>query len=197
MHIDENKFGQLKKYLTNHIAVNDENFSVFCSKFKFKTFQRNEVILKAGDTCSYMYFVKSGCLRVFMLDAEGKESTRFLVFENKFGTAFPSFTLQEPSLAFIQSLEASEVLCINYHDFQHLLDHFPGWEKVYRINLEKDYIESIKRIESLITVDAKDRYKLLLSNNQALVKRLPSKIVADYLGISQETLSRLKSKVLI
>ena len=192
--MDENKFGQLKKYLTAHIAVDDEMFSIFCSKFKFKTFKRNEILLKAGDICSYMYFVKSGCLRVFMLDAEGKESTRFLVFENKFGTAFPSFTLQEPSLASIQSLETSEVLYISYRDFQQLPDYFPGWEKVYRINLEKDYIDSIKRIESLITVDAKDRYKLLLSNNQSLVKRLPSKIIADYLGISQETLSRLKSK---
>ncbi|RQO70255.1 Crp/Fnr family transcriptional regulator [Pedobacter sp. KBW06] len=192
--MDENKFGQLKKYLTNHVAVDDESFSVFCSKFKFRTFRRNEIVLKAGEICSYMYFVKSGCLRVFMLDAEGKESTRFLVFENKFGTAFPSFTLQEPSLASIQSLETSEVLYISYRDFQQLSDHFPGWEKVYRINLEKDYIESIKRIESLITVDAKDRYKLLLLNNQTLIKRLPSKIVADYLGISQETLSRLKSK---
>lgn len=192
--MDENRFGQLKKYLKNHIAVNDEMFSTFCSKFKFKTFQRNEILLKAGDICSYIYFVKSGCLRVFMLDAEGKESTRFLVFENKFGTAFPSFTLQEPSLAFIQSLETSEVLYISHRDFQQLLDDFPGWEKVYRINLEKDYIDSIKRIESLITVNAKDRYKQLLCNNQMLIKRLPSKIVADYLGISQETLSRLKSK---
>lgn len=192
--MDENRFGQLKKYLKNHIAVNDEMFSTFCSKFKFKTFQRNEILLKAGDICSYIYFVKSGCLRVFMLDAEGKESTRFLVFENKFGTAFPSFTLQEPSLAFIQSLETSEVLYISHRDFQQLLDDFPGWEKVYRINLEKDYIDSIKRIESLITVNAKDRYKQLLCSNQMLIKRLPSKIVADYLGISQETLSRLKSK---
>lgn len=192
--MDENKFGQLKKYLTDYIAVNDEMFSIFCSKFKFKTLQRNEVLLKAGDICSYMYFVKSGCLRIFMLDAEGKEATRFLVFENKFGTAFPSFTLQEPSMAFIQSLETSEVLYISYRDFQQLLDSFPGWEKVYRINLEKDYIDSIKRIEGLITVDAKDRYQLLLSENQMLIKRLPSKIVADYLGISQETLSRLKSK---
>lgn len=194
MQMDENKFGQLKKYLTNHIDVDDESFSAFCSKFKSRTFRRNEILLKAGETCAYMYFVKSGCLRVFMLDAEGKESTRFLVFENKFGTAFPSFTLQEPSLASIQSLETSEVLYISYRDFQQLSDHFPGWEKVYRINLEKDYIESIKRIESLITFNAKDRYKLLLINNQTLIKRLPSKIVADYLGISQETLSRLKSK---
>ncbi|AMP99667.1 cyclic nucleotide-binding protein [Pedobacter cryoconitis] len=192
--MDENKFGQLRKYLTNHIHVNDEMFSAFCSKFKFKTFQRNEILLKAGDICSHMYFVKSGCLRIFMLDAEGKESTRFLVFEDKFGTAFPSFTLQEPSLAFIQSLETSKVLYISYRDFQQLLNDYPEWERVYRINLEKDYIDSIKRIESLITVGAKDRYKLLISNNQTLIKRLSSKIVADYLGISQETLSRLKSK---
>ncbi|RYU91545.1 Crp/Fnr family transcriptional regulator [Mucilaginibacter terrigena] len=187
-------YQQLKQYLVNNISVDDEQLAAFCKKFRHKTTKRNEVLLQAGDVCPYIYFVNSGCLRIYMLDVNGKESTRFLVTEGRFGTAFPSFNLQEPSLAAIQSIEPSDVLYISHYDFNQLLDTFPGWEHLYRIGLEKDYIASIKRIESLITMDARQRYQLLMETNPALIQKLPSKIIADYLGVSQETLSRLKSK---
>jgi CRP-like cAMP-binding protein len=176
------------------MQIDEAGLDVFCKKFRHKTTKRNEVLLHSGEVCPYIYFVNSGCLRVFMLDVNGKESTRFLVTEGRFGTAFPSFNLQEPSLAAIQSIEPGDILYISHHDFNDLLDTFPGWEHVYRVSLEKDYIASIKRIESLITMDAKQRYQLLMQTNPTLIQRLPSKIIADYLGISQETLSRLKSK---
>jgi CRP-like cAMP-binding protein len=187
-------YQQIKQFINSNMRIDEQLLEVFCKKIRHKTTKRNEILLQAGDVCPYIYFVNSGCLRVFMLDVNGKESTRFLVTEGRFGTAFPSFNLQEPSLAAIQSIEPSEVLYISYHDFNHLLDNFPGWEHVYRVNLEKDYIASIKRIESLITMDSKQRYQLLMETNPTLIQRLPSKIIADYLGISQETLSRLKSK---
>ena len=129
------------------------------------------------------------------MDNTGKESTRFLIPEGRFGTAFPSFILQEPSPAFIQGIEPSEILYLTYQEFRLLSDVLPGWEKLYIKNLEHDYIASIRRIESLITMNAKERYALLMEDNPGLIQRLPSKIIADYLGISQETLSRLKSKI--
>lgn len=187
-------FDLLKKHLAQHIRFDDVQFEVFCKRFKVKQTSRNEILLFGSEICPYMYFVNRGCLRIYMLDEAGRESTRFFVFEGKFGTAFPSFILQEPSMAYIQSLEPSELLYINYPDLQELINKFPNFEKAYLINLEMEYISSIKRIESLISMDANSRYQLLLKDSPALIKRLPSKIIADYLGISQETLSRLKSK---
>jgi len=185
---------QLKKFITDRMAISSDHLAMLCAKFRVKSTQRNEILLQAGDVCPYIYFLNSGCLRVFLMDTKGKEYTRFVVTENRFGTAFPSFTLQEPSLASIQSLEPSEVLYITYYDYQSLNDAIPGWDRFNRIGLEIDYIASIKRIESLITMDAKQRYKQLMETQPTLIQRLPSKIIADYLGISQETLSRLKSK---
>jgi CRP-like cAMP-binding protein len=187
-------YTQLKQFLAKNMPADEAQLDAFCQKFRLKKTKRNEVLLAAGDVCPYIYFVNSGCLRIYMMDVNGKESTRFLVTEGRFGTAFPSFTLQEPSLAYIQSIEPTEALYINYQDFRELLDLIPGWERVYRINLEHDYIASIKRIESLITMDATQRYKQLMETTPTLIQRLPNKIIADYLGISQETLSRLKSK---
>lgn len=187
-------FAQLKTFVSERMTITDGDLSLLCSKFRVKTTARNEMLLYAGDICPYIYFVNSGCLRVFLLDTKGKEYTRFIITENRFGTAFPSFTLQEPSLASIQSLEPSEVLYIHFRDYQSLNDVIPGWDRFIRIGLQMDYIASIKRIESLITMDAKQRYEQLVLISPGLIQRLPSKIIADYLGISQETLSRLKSK---
>jgi CRP-like cAMP-binding protein len=184
----------LQKYLTDHIEITDEELAAFSNKFNSKITKRGEILLEAGGICKHMYFVNKGCLRVYLVDDGGRESTRFLIPEGRFGTAFPSFILQESSQAWIQGVEPSEILYLTYQDFRSLPDILPSWEKLYRINLEQDYIASIKRIESLITMSAKERYAMLMKNSPELIQRLPSKIIADYLGISQETLSRLKSK---
>ena len=153
-------YSKFKQFITRDMKLDEDELNLFCNKFRHTTTTRNQILLQAGDVCPYLYFVNSGCLRIYMLDIKGKEATRFLVTENRFGTAFPSFTLQEPSLAAIQSIEPSDILYINHHDFNDLFNQFPAWEHSYRVGLQMDYIASIKRIESLITMDARQRYQL-------------------------------------
>lgn len=174
------------------LSVEQETFVNAC--FKPKSTKRNETLVPKGSVARHIYFVVKGCLRVFLTDDEGNESTRFLIVENRFGTAFPSFILQQPSVASVQTLEPSELLTLSYDDRQTLYQQVPGWETMDRIGLEMDYIESIQRIESFITLDAKARYDRLQQKNPELILRLPAKIIADYLGISSETLSRLKAR---
>jgi CRP-like cAMP-binding protein len=184
----------LKNSLAGKIKLSDEQWAFVFSCFKTKKTKRNEILVEKDSICQYLYFVVKGCLRIFLIDDDGNESTRFLVFEGTMGTAFPSFILRQPSVASVQSIEASELLMISYPDYQMLLDTIPGWERMTRIDLEMSYIDAIVRIESLISMDAKERYHILMKNNPKLIQRLPNKIVADYLGISQETLSRLKAR---
>lgn len=184
----------LKSSLAKNISLPDEQWTFVLRYFKPRITKRNEILMEKGKVCHDVYFVAKGCLRIFLVNDEGQESTRMLIFEGILGTAFPSFILRQPSEAAIQSIEASEILTISYDDFQNLLDTVPGWERMYRITLEKAYIYSIQRIESLISMDSRERYNILMEKNPKLIQRLPNKIVADYLGISQETLSRLKSR---
>jgi len=183
----------LKNILSAQIDLSDQQWAFVLSRIKAKKTKRNEILLEKGEVSRHLYFVVKGCLRIFLIDDTGNESTRFLIFDGRFGTAFPSFTLQQPSAAAIQTIEASEILMIHYNDYQTLLNEVPGWERMTRLGLERDYIDSILRIESLISMDARQRYQILIEKNPKLIQRLPNKIVADYLGISQETLSRLKS----
>lgn len=184
----------LREYLSRNITITDEQMSSLRDIFKPKITKRNEILLEPGSICKHWYFVNKGCFRVYLRDDQGREATRYLINEGNFGTAFPSFILQEPSPAYIQSIEPSEVLFLTYHEFRKLPEILPGWEKLYTMLLEQDYIASVKRIESMITLGTKERYAVLMKENPDLIKRLPSKIIADYLGMSQETLSRLKAK---
>lgn len=184
----------LQKYLEGKLHLLPEHQALVDSCFKPKSTKRNELLVPKGEIARNLYFVIKGYLRVFLISEDGSESTRFLILEGNIGTAFPSYILQQPSVAAIQSPEPSEVLALSYHDRERLLKEVPGWETMHRISIEQAYIDSIQRIESLITMDAKDRYNMLLKSQPELIKKLPSKIIADYLGISQETLSRLKSK---
>ena len=164
------------------------------SCFKPVKAKRNEILVRKGAIARHLYLVVKGCLRVFLIGEDGNEWTRFLIPEGRMGTAFPSFIQRTPSVAALQSLEASELLALSYDDRQMLLQKIPALERWYRIGMEQDYIVSIQRIESLIMLDARSRYQLLLDTNPDLIRRLPARIIADYLGISQETLSRLKAK---
>ena len=184
----------LKKYLEGKIQLSAEQQDFAGSCFKPLDTSRGQLLLQQGSVARDIYFVVKGYLRIFVTDKAGNEATRFLIFEGQMGTAFPSFILQQPSVAAVQSPEPAELLRLSYQDRQLLHRQVPGWETMDRIAIEKEYIAAIARIESLITMDSKEKYMLLMQDHPAMIQRLPAKTIADYLGISQETLSRLKAK---
>nr|WP_199000837.1 Crp/Fnr family transcriptional regulator [Flavobacterium sp. ASV13] len=188
-------YQQIENYIRREIIVSDAEMNLILSFFKPLAPNRNEILVTHGQTSQRMFFVGKGCLRIFFINEEGIDSTRYLAFEDNFATALVSFITNEPSFEFIQALEETELLYITQQDFYHLTDTIPAWEKFYRHYLEMAYVSNTKRLMSFVTMDAKERYKLLLSQNPDYVQRLPNKMVASYLNISQETLSRLKSKI--
>jgi len=185
---------QLTNYIKGIITVTDEEMDKILSCFKPLEVEKNELLVIHGQTSQRTFFVGSGCLRIFFITEDGQEATRYLAFENNFATALCSFISKEPSLEFIQALEPTSLLYISHKDFYHLLEIVPAWEKFYRHYLENAYVNNTNRLMSFLTLDATERYKQLLDINPKIVQRLPNKIVATYLNISQETLSRLKSK---
>ena len=165
------------------------------SYFKTIKKKKNEILLSNGKNSQLSYFVKKGSLRLFYINEEGKDVTRYIAFENQFATELVSFITNEPAQETIQVIENSELLYITHDDFRHLMTIVPKWKDFYSIYLEKAYVNNSKRLISFTTLDASERYKQLFKINPNIVKRLPNKIVASYINISQETLSRIKSKI--
>ncbi len=187
-------YEQLTKFIKDKIAISKEDLETVLSYFKPASVKKNELLVSEGEFGQQLFFVTKGCIRIFFINEDGQESTRFLAFENHFASALVSFITENSSMEYVQALEDSELLCINRNDFFSLLETYPIWEKFYRHYLEFAYVTNTNRLMSFITMDAKTRYESLLKERPIVVKRLPNKVVASFLNISQETLSRLKSR---
>ncbi|PQA60707.1 Crp/Fnr family transcriptional regulator [Siphonobacter curvatus] len=185
----------LRTYLLDKTDFSEENLATIFSYFRLKKAARYEFLLTSGEVCRHLYFVSRGSFRLFYTQPDGAEATRYFALENTFGTALQSFLTQEPSLETNQVLENSDLLFISYEDFYHLHATLPGWDAVYRYILETAYIISTRRFETFLCLDAADRYRWLLRMHPSLIERFSNKHVASYLGLSQETLSRLKSRI--
>ena len=185
---------KLKYYLNANTIVDDKQIDKIISCFKLKTVRRNTILLSEGEICKELYFVHSGCIRTYYITKQGQEKTRYVAFENSVATSISSFISQQPSFEFVDTLENSELYSISHKDFYQLVSDIPQWEKFYRTLLEMAYLYQNKKIENLVTLSAKQRFDKLMTETPIYIQRLSNKILASYLDIAQETLSRLKSK---
>ena len=188
-------YTQLEKYLKTKIEIDDKTLSFICSYFTIKKTKRNEFLLKEKEICKHFYFVNKGCIRLFNINKDGEEGTRYFHFEDSFGTALPSLINQKPSYEFMQTIESSELLVINREDYFHLVDTVPQFAFIYRQILELAYLKSQERIYCFQSLEAIEKVRWVMTNRSRWLTRLSNKMVASYLGLTPQTLSRLKSKL--
>lgn len=185
----------LAKYILKKVKMSDEDLQYILSYFKPRTVKKKEILLHEGDQSNKMYFILKGCLRIYFIKDVGTEVTRRIIFENDASSSMVSFITENPSKEFIEAVMDTELLYMDRKDFYRLVETLPAWEKFYRHQLEYAYVINTNRLMSFITNDATERYLLLLKENPEIIKRLPNRLVANYLNITQEGLSRLKSRL--
>jgi CRP-like cAMP-binding protein len=188
-------FDRLYNYFKNGVGISPKQFDTIRGYFEPTILKKNQYLLHEGETCKHMYFVNTGCIRFYTTNPEGIEMTRYFAFEDKFGTALTSFIDQKPSMEFMQSVIRSEVLKIKRQDFYHLVDKMPEVSSVYRNMLEQAYIMSQQRIYGFQGYSALERLKWLMAHHPKILSKLSNKVIASYLGVTQYTLSRLKSEL--
>jgi CRP-like cAMP-binding protein len=189
----ENNVDILTRFLADQYSFPAEQ-TLLLSKFKCVSARKNHVLLTSGEVCKYAYFICRGCLRTYFINEKGEEKTRYIAFENKFVSAFASFITQAPSTECVQVLEDSELLKIRQVDFYELVDSNAFFATLYRQSLEQSQVFATWRIETMISMTAKERYENLLERMPQVILRLSNRHVASFLGITQESLSRLKKK---
>jgi CRP-like cAMP-binding protein len=183
----------LKRYLSHNASIGGVELDIITSHFKPLKARRGTLLCSQGGICNKLYFINKGSLRVYYLSEQGQERTRFCAFEGMMGTSLAGFISGEPSFEFVEVLEDAELLAINRSDFFKLTEELTAFKDFYCRLLESAYIHNNHRLESTVTLAAIERYRQLLAQNPRIVQRIPNKIVASYLDISPETLSRLKS----
>lgn len=186
---------KLLDYIQTIHPVEAEDEKKIISKFQFRKVKKKEFLLREGEVCNFNLFVLKGSLRMYMVSPDGEELIRYFALENKFGTNLTSFISGYPSNEYVQAIENSEVYQINKADFLELTDSLPCINKVYRNMLEQAYMTSQERIYNFQGKTALEKLKSLLDNSPKIMSRIPSRMIASYLGISPFTLSRLKAEL--
>jgi CRP-like cAMP-binding protein len=170
----------------------DEAVVFLNQKSEQLSFLKNEVLLGFEENCHYLYFVDKGFLRgYYYLDA--KEITTWFSQEGEFATCFYAFISRKPSVESIQAIEDTTVTRISYEALQEVYRLFPETERVGRLITEAYYLKLEERFLSIQFKSAKERYQHLLDTKPSLLHRAALGQIASYLGISQETLSRMRA----
>jgi len=157
-----------------------------------KTVSKHAIFKHAGSMVKELYFVNRGCIRTYYLDKSGKECTRSIAFEKTYCWAI-NFLNDLPIHEYIEAIADSELLVFTKEQFNLLVDSSPGFRKAYMLSLERIALIYATRVETLISMNAKERYNHLLLNSPKMVLTISNKIVASYLGITEQSLSRIKA----
>lgn len=159
-----------------------------------KTLRRKDYLLRAGHVSSLVCFIESGLLRCFY-EKDDIDVSSWFMKEGDVIYSVESFILQKPSYESIQALEDTVVHYITYHDLQAIYRQFSEFNFIGRVLTEKYYTLSEQRLYGMRMQKSHERYNHLLENFPELVQRVPSKYLASYLGITDVTLSNIKSKI--
>jgi CRP-like cAMP-binding protein len=183
---------QLFKYFDLHHPLPEDSKEAIRGISKQVQCKKNEILQPIGHTCKTIYFLKKGLARIFYFK-EDIDVTESFSFENNILARMESLFTSRPSRKGIQMLEESELIAISASGLFSLYDSFPDIERLMRILTERAYIDTINRIESIQFHTAEERYRDLLRNAPNVIKRVPLKYIASYLGITQVSLSRIRA----
>jgi len=185
----------LKAHILQKLGDNITYLEEVLNCFQPIRYKRNEMILREGEICRYCNFIVKGCVQVFVYDREGNEMTRDFTVEEGWVMEINSFAQQIPARENLRAVEPTHVLAISPADFQSMMQLAPQFGMIYRQIMEMSYTNSVFRLNTFIAMDGLERLKWAMEHQPKLMTRLSGKAIASYLGISPETLTRLKAKL--
>ena len=189
-------FAPLLSNIQNHISLTDEEIQFLQSKIKYRKYLKGQFILQQGDVCNTSNFIVSGCTKMFHSDAEGLEHIIMFSEENWWSSDLGSYISQTPADYNIQCIQSTEVIQFTYSNQEELFVKIPKLERFFRIILEKALVASQQRIVRNFSQSAKERYLHFKKQYPTIEQRIPQYMVASYLGITKEFLSKVKSQLI-
>ena len=186
-------YENLIKYCKSFVEIDEASEEDLQSNFLPKKINKKEFLLKEGKICNMVAYVDKGTIRIFHT-IDGNELTCDIILENSFVTDFKSLNNGEASVINIQAIDDCELLIIDKFDLIKLYDTNKHIERLGRIMAEKIAIRTIEIAASLSFDKPEMRFKKLLSTQPELFQKVPQKYLANILGISPESLSRIKAR---
>jgi CRP-like cAMP-binding protein len=185
----------LLDHISRYIQLTLEEQAIFLSKVKFRTYLKNQFVVQNGDICRYETFVLSGCLKTFYVDNQGHEHIVMFAVEDWWTSDLGSFITQSPADLNVQCLEDCELAQISYTDLQQLYTEIPKLERFFRIIIQNAFAAAQKRIVNSLSLPAMERYVQFRNQYPKIEQRVPQYMIASYLGITKEFLSKIRTQL--
>ncbi len=183
----------LKKFISQYVALSEVELEDIANKFKCKTINKNDYLLRQGETCKDLVFVQHGCLRLYYI-ADSVEVSVWFALKHTSAIEIYSFISQKPSNYFLQAIEDSEILYLPKIELDRLYQTHPKMQELMRKFWEDVVLHVIDRFTALQRDSAEERYRDLLRKPDYL-KTIPQKYLASFIGVTPTSLSRIRKKI--
>ena len=185
-------FDLLHQKLNSVIAISEEEFQQFCTSFKPKKLRKKQYLLQSGDVNRYQAFVVKGLLRSYTVDEKDNKHILQFASEGWWIADLSSYLTSEPSILNIDALEDSELLLLDKNAWEASMKSIPALEHYFRIILQNHLVATQKRLLQSLSETAEEKYTRFLKTYPECLQRMPQHMIASYLGITRETLSRVR-----
>jgi CRP-like cAMP-binding protein len=174
--------------------LSDTAIEAFSEVIKEEALPKGHVLIKAGTVCNYVYFIEEGLSRTFYYK-DGKDVTDWISAEGSFAASVVSFITRQPDIRNVELLEPSRICAVSYTDLEKLYAQHHEIERLGRLLVSYGLVQLQHRFDELHFASAQERYSNLMQTQPSLINRVPLGMIASYLGITQETLSRIRAKL--
>ncbi len=183
----------LLQHFAQFITVSDHLQEELTSRVKEQAYKKGALVHDAGKICTQNYFIQQGLMRLYFLK-DGKEVSDYFGAEGEWVNSPRSMMFRQLDHYYIDALEDCEVLTLSVVDLVYLFDHFPEMERYARLSMGSMFYQFMERITSLRFTSAKEKYQHFCEVYNDIYHRIPLGMIASYLGITQETLSRIRAQ---
>ncbi len=189
-------YDQIKTSVLSLVDFSEEEWEIFQGCLVVKKIAKKDFYIEKGDICKDVSFINKGAFRAYYV-VDGKEITSYFSFENDYVTDYESFLLKKSSLQYIQAIEDTEVLVLPYDQMQKLYDTGSKAERYGRLVAESLFVMVYQQRNEFVLYNPEERYVHLLSQRPDLFQRVPQVYIASLLGITPETLSRIRKRMAV
>lgn len=188
-------FDVLFSHILKKVSLTEEEKSLLKSFFVAENLRKKEFLLHEGEICHYLSFVSKGLLRSYHIDEKGDEHMNLFAWEGWWSSDIYSFSFNEIGQFNIDALEDSELLLITRENLEEMTLQIPKMDRYFRILFQNSLATKERRLVSSNSYTAKEKYIQLAESNPQMIQRVPQNLIASYLGLAPETLSRIKKNI--
>lgn len=175
-------------------GIDDDSWENIAQRLSFRTLPKGSYYIRAGEICRYVSFINQGLLRFYYMK-DGKEVITGFMEKQQYISDYSSFLLQQPSTKYIEVLEDASLAELSYQDVQELYCTSQNFERFGRRIAEQLFLQFDMQQSNLVNLKPEQRYLLLIEKQSTLLQRIPQYMLASYLGVTPEHLSRIRAKL--